>query len=189
MIDSSSSQALISGESLRGETRQSSNYYSTGTLYSSHRAMDGDRSTCAHTMKLLNSWWRIDLLGVYDISSITFSYSGHPHVDMTDGRIHVGNSRKNNGTANPLVKNISNENYMSLHSFDSGVSGRYITITVPGTRFLILCEVNITGTVKGNRLMMKKPTKQCWKCLFIRLPHGQPPVLLVRLPKYKYIAS
>uniref|UniRef100_A0A8C5ESH8 Fucolectin tachylectin-4 pentraxin-1 domain-containing protein n=1 Tax=Gouania willdenowi TaxID=441366 RepID=A0A8C5ESH8_GOUWI len=134
---------------LRGETRQSSNYYSTGTLYSSHRAMDGDRSTCAHTMKLLNSWWRIDLLGVYDISSITFSYSGHPHVDMTDGRIHVGNSRKNNGTANPLVKNISNENYMSLHSFDSGVSGRYITITVPGTRFLILCEVNITGTNVG----------------------------------------
>ena len=33
--------------------------------------------------------------------------------------------------------------------YDADVSGRYVTVFLPGIRFLILCEVKIFGTKKG----------------------------------------
>ncbi|KAF7654033.1 hypothetical protein LDENG_00075430 [Lucifuga dentata] len=88
----------------KGITCQSSNYCH---LFSS-RAVDGNETLCAHTDKEENPWWMIDLLGIYNITSVTiFNKIGAINDAVLNGaEIHIGNSRGQNG--------ITNQKY-SLH--------------------------------------------------------------------------
>ncbi len=73
--------------------------------------MDEDTTQCAHTEVLQNSWWRIDLMGVNNISYISIynrgqsnanQQNGRSNTDITGAQIHIGNSRENNGTNNSM---------------------------------------------------------------------------------------
>lgn len=101
-----SSTALCNAEDeteLNGTTSQSTDYIGpAGVPYVSTRAIDGNQTRCAHTRNEINSWWRIDLLGVYTISSIRIYNVEHHNSNITGSRIYIGNSREENGTTNRM---------------------------------------------------------------------------------------
>ncbi|KAM8726958.1 uncharacterized protein AB9X84_000828 isoform 1-T3 [Acanthopagrus schlegelii] len=132
-------------------TSQSSNYTDGSVDFSSGRAIDGDKTVCAHTKdEQGDHWWRIDLLGVYNISFVSIYNKNTTNTDMAGAQIHVGNSRENNGTNNKICANMTNfiKEQWNDYTCTEGVSGRYVTVSFPGEKALILCEVEIYGNKK-----------------------------------------
>ncbi|KAM8727177.1 uncharacterized protein AB9X84_000971 isoform 5-T8 [Acanthopagrus schlegelii] len=131
-------------------TSQSSDF-PPGSFYHSVKATDGDKTVCASTKdEQGNHWWRIDLLGVYNISFVSIYNKIWPNTNMTGAQIHVGNSRENNGTNNKMCAKITHFEVGEWNDFKCAerVSGRYVTVFLPGRRLLILCEVEIYGKKK-----------------------------------------
>uniref|UniRef100_A0A3B4UAV3 Fucolectin tachylectin-4 pentraxin-1 domain-containing protein n=1 Tax=Seriola dumerili TaxID=41447 RepID=A0A3B4UAV3_SERDU len=128
---------------LKGNTTQSSSY-SDGkiTLYSD-RAIDGNMTTCAHTSEMVNSWWRIDLLGVYNISCIAIYNKNHGNANIKGSQIFIGNSRE----IPPLMS--TDTNTYNCFNFNGEAVGRYVTVLTPGSHFTVLCDVKIWGSLKG----------------------------------------
>uniref|UniRef100_A0A671Z2U3 C-type lectin domain-containing protein n=1 Tax=Sparus aurata TaxID=8175 RepID=A0A671Z2U3_SPAAU len=147
-------------------TSQSSNYTNTeGVPYSSGRATDGNVTACAHTIEMeAEHWWRIDLLGVYNISRFSMYNKKTHNTNITGAQIHIGNSRENNGTNNKICTNITNFEGGQWNDFKctEQVSGRYVTVFLPGTRSLILCEVEIYGKRKASPFKLIKE-KKTWE--------------------------
>uniref|UniRef100_A0A3Q3BH37 Fucolectin tachylectin-4 pentraxin-1 domain-containing protein n=1 Tax=Kryptolebias marmoratus TaxID=37003 RepID=A0A3Q3BH37_KRYMA len=123
------------------------------TEHTSERAHDGDPSTCSQTEELLPSWWRIDLQGVYNVSCITIDNNNNNNnnnrsssSDISGAQIYVGFSRQNNGTNNK-VGNITGvtEGVPDAYKLSPAL-GRYVTVLLPMTKPLRLCEVNVTAT-------------------------------------------
>ncbi|XP_054898307.1 fucolectin-4-like [Poeciliopsis prolifica] len=127
---------------------QSSTYTAANIEFSSDKAFDGDRSSCAHTLQNINSWWRIDLNAVYNISCVSVFNPNYLNTNMLGAEIYIGNSLQTNDSKNTLVFNITSfqTNQINVFKFPTSVSGRYVTVIRPGNFFLVLCEVNITGT-------------------------------------------
>ncbi|XP_035983916.1 uncharacterized protein LOC118557740 [Fundulus heteroclitus] len=126
---------------------QSSTYTDDkGISYIADRAFDGNPSTCSHTKEETNSWWRIDLQGVYNISCISvYNTVRTDNVNIDGAKIYIGNSLQNNGISNTLVKSISGFTKDQIYGYElsPSVSGRYVTISIPENKFMILCEINI----------------------------------------------
>uniref|UniRef100_A0A3Q3H1G6 Fucolectin-like n=2 Tax=Kryptolebias marmoratus TaxID=37003 RepID=A0A3Q3H1G6_KRYMA len=123
-----------------------SSQYSSSTKNGAH---DGNRSTWAHTLQQVNSWWRIDLQGVYSISCISiYNDNSNNNRDISGAQIYIGSSLQNNGTNNKLVQNVTNfqKGQNNEYKFSTPVSGRYVTVIIPRNFFMVLCEVNIYGT-------------------------------------------
>ncbi|XP_030259824.1 C-type lectin lectoxin-Phi1-like [Sparus aurata] len=80
---------------------------------------------------------------------------------MTGAQIHVGNSRENNGTNNKICANMTPfiEEQWNNYTCAEQVSGRYVTVSFPETRFLILCEVEIYGKRKASPFKLIKENK------------------------------
>ncbi|XP_007555440.1 uncharacterized protein LOC103140270 isoform X1 [Poecilia formosa] len=112
--------------------------------YSSAKAIDGNPSSCSNTEELPDSWWSVDLHGVYNISCISIYNKKAVHSNIDGVKIYIGNFPQNNSINNKLVYNITDfkEEQNNLYSFGPAL-GRYVTI-MPKTP-LVLCEVNITG--------------------------------------------
>uniref|UniRef100_A0A8C6KML1 Fucolectin tachylectin-4 pentraxin-1 domain-containing protein n=1 Tax=Nothobranchius furzeri TaxID=105023 RepID=A0A8C6KML1_NOTFU len=72
------------------KSSQSSNYTDGSTIFSSNRAFDGDRSACSHTLQQENSWWSIDLQGVYNISCISIYNKIADNADISGSQIYIG---------------------------------------------------------------------------------------------------
>ncbi|XP_041844833.1 macrophage mannose receptor 1-like isoform X2 [Melanotaenia boesemani] len=104
---------------------QSSTFTGNGITYSSDRAVDGNYDKCSITDNK-QSWWKIDLRGIYNISCISIFNINATHADITNALIYIGNSRRNNGTNNTLDK------------------------------VAVLCEVNINGTIKESPFILIK---------------------------------
>lgn len=83
-------------------TSQSSNYLNGNDSFNSQRAVDGNKEICAHTIKQNNSWWTIDLRGVYNICCISIYNKDQGNIEINYSQIRVGNSRENNGTTHKL---------------------------------------------------------------------------------------
>uniref|UniRef100_A0A8C6KMM9 Fucolectin tachylectin-4 pentraxin-1 domain-containing protein n=1 Tax=Nothobranchius furzeri TaxID=105023 RepID=A0A8C6KMM9_NOTFU len=134
------------------KSSQSSNYTDGSTIFSSNRAFDGDRSACSHTLQQENSWWSIDLQGVYNISCISIYNKIADNADISGSQIYIGFSQQNNRTNNPLVQNITDfrKGHINMYYFSSPVLGRYVTVITPHNLHMILCDVNITGTQVGS---------------------------------------
>ncbi|XP_073341773.1 uncharacterized protein [Pagrus major] len=142
-----------------GTTSQSTVYTSEGTNFTSERAINGNMSECAHTLEQQSSWWTIDLLAVYNISSIKIYNTEHHNSDISDASIHIGNSRENNSIANNVCKCITNFIKNSCNDFQCNTSmlGRYITLSAP--KHLVLCEVRICGTKQESPFELIKENK------------------------------
>ena len=72
------------------------------------RAIDGNdasiygKRSCTHTSGQTKPWWRLDLLKRYQINTVTITNRGDCcHERINGAEIHVGNSLKDNGNANP----------------------------------------------------------------------------------------
>nr|XP_013858548.1 PREDICTED: uncharacterized protein LOC106514018 [Austrofundulus limnaeus] len=136
--------------------------------YISNRAYDGNTSTCSHTLKRDNSWWRIDLQGVYSISSISIYNTNLDNTDISNAQIYIGYSLPDKETDNnPYRFHFQHVNMnfcfvlssrvvriekfekdqINVYNLSTPVLGRYITLIRNG--FMVLCEVNITGTKIG----------------------------------------
>ncbi|XP_032414332.1 low affinity immunoglobulin epsilon Fc receptor-like [Xiphophorus hellerii] len=128
------------------------------TPLTADRAFDEDQSTCSYTEYQTNSWWIVDLQGVYNISCISisnFDY-GVKWTNISGAKIYIGNSRQNNGTNNKLVQNITNfqTKQINVYKFRSSVSGRYVTVIIPEEKYMVLCEVKITGTKMASPFLL-----------------------------------
>ncbi|CAJ1063012.1 fucolectin-1-like [Xyrichtys novacula] len=138
---------------LRGKATQSTRL--VNILASASNAIDGNRDndynhgSCTHTLAQVNPWWRVDLLDHYIITSIVVTNRGDCCPERINGaQIHVGNSLRDNGVANPLVGVIPQiQAGRSLNiTFTRLVEGRYVTITLTGAgKVLSLCEVEVYG--------------------------------------------
>ncbi|KAJ8354159.1 hypothetical protein SKAU_G00217260 [Synaphobranchus kaupii] len=98
----------------------------------------------SHTQGETNPWWRVDLLDVYRVSSVTIANRGDDLSErINEAEIHIGNSLRNNGNDNPKCAVITTIPPWEPVSFNcSGMVGRYINIFLPGyNRILTLCEV------------------------------------------------
>uniref|UniRef100_A0A3B4XM34 Fucolectin tachylectin-4 pentraxin-1 domain-containing protein n=1 Tax=Seriola lalandi dorsalis TaxID=1841481 RepID=A0A3B4XM34_SERLL len=134
---------FLSTTTLKGNTTQSSNYIDGTGTFSSDRAIDGNMSTCAHTNKTVDSWWRIDLLGVYNISCIAIYNIKHNNANITGAQIFIGNSREIHSL------NSTETNTYNYFHFNGEAVGRYVLVFTPVTNFTVLCDVKIWGSLKG----------------------------------------
>ncbi|XP_047454127.1 fucolectin-2-like [Mugil cephalus] len=138
-----------------GKTTQSSTY---GT-FSSDRAVDGIYSSCAHTENKSNSWWTIDLLGLYEISCININNTSHGNINLTNAHILIGNSSDGNFDQHNVCTTISDTTRGKNQTFecDNGpMSGRYVTVLLNTTSVVILCEVKIYGTKKDGLMLVRE---------------------------------
>ncbi|XP_015232695.1 PREDICTED: uncharacterized protein LOC107086339 [Cyprinodon variegatus] len=152
------------------EASQSSTFRDDNGPYTADRAFDGDPSTCSHSDNQINSWWRIDLQGVYNISCISIyniDQAGR-ETNITGAKIYIGNSLQNNGTNNKLVQNISNfqTNKYNVYKLQSSVLGRYVTVIIPTKPHMIICDIHITGIQLASPFKLIKKNKTWEEALY-----------------------
>ncbi|XP_014915124.1 fucolectin-1-like [Poecilia latipinna] len=138
---------------------QSTTYDGFFTKYSAYRAFDEYHSTCSYTEYLTNSWWTVDLQGVYNITCISIFnddkwYRSTP--DISGAKIYIGNSHQNFSTNNKLVKNITafKTGQTNVYEFSTSVSGRYVTVIIPEEKYMALCDMTITGTKMASPFLL-----------------------------------
>ncbi|XP_036394348.1 uncharacterized protein LOC118784294 [Megalops cyprinoides] len=140
---------------LRGKATQSSTY---SYMSRAAKAIDGNRDgvfsrgSCTHTEGETNPWWRLDLMDVYRVTSVTITNRVDFSERINRAEIRIGNSLKNNGNDNPLCTVILTIPPMESMTFNcSGMVGRYINVLLPGYgQFLTLCEVEVYATPAAN---------------------------------------
>uniref|UniRef100_A0A3B1JRD0 Si:ch211-215k15.4 n=1 Tax=Astyanax mexicanus TaxID=7994 RepID=A0A3B1JRD0_ASTMX len=123
-----------------------------------YNAIDGntdsnyDHGSCTATEWQENPWWRLDLLDEYTITSITITNRGNLPERLDGAEIHIGNSlhlANLNVAINVLKAGVISTipaGKSETYTFDSGISGRYINVFIPGkNRLLTLCEVEVYG--------------------------------------------
>ncbi|XP_038145518.1 uncharacterized protein LOC119786306 [Cyprinodon tularosa] len=144
---------------------QSSVYIKDDTNYAADRAFDGKINTCSHTTEQTNSWWRIDLQGVYNISCISVkNFEQGSTTDLSDTKFYIGNSLENNGTSNILIPHGTYR--YNVFRFDISVLGRYITVIKEKKEHLALCEISITGTKIDSPFKLIKQNKTWEEALY-----------------------
>ncbi|KAJ8340852.1 hypothetical protein SKAU_G00331430 [Synaphobranchus kaupii] len=119
-------------------------------------AIDGNRdstflhASCSHTNDDANPWWRVDLLEEYVIASVTITNRGDCCPEKINGaEIHIGNSLENNGIDNPQCSDVDSMALGETKTFqcEHPLSGRYVTVYLPRTGYLHLCEVEVNAWV------------------------------------------
>ncbi|KAI9515412.1 hypothetical protein NQZ68_026146 [Dissostichus eleginoides] len=89
------------------------------------------------------------ILESYIVTSIIITNRADCCAERLNGaEVHIGNSLKDNGAANPVVGVISHiPAGRSLNmTFTKLVEGRYVTVVVPGSgKYIVLCEVEVYG--------------------------------------------
>ncbi|XP_061090467.1 fucolectin-1-like [Conger conger] len=134
---------------LRGKATQSGLLSGSGAAYA---AIDGNRDpdfrhgSCAHTSISPNSWWRVDLLRSYLITSVTITNRRDCCGDRINGaQILIGDSLENNGINNARCSKIETMTAGETKTFPCPglMLGRYVTVHLPGANYLQLCEVEV----------------------------------------------
>ncbi|KAI3375685.1 hypothetical protein L3Q82_003984 [Scortum barcoo] len=104
--------------------------------------------SCSSTNFENNPWWRLDLRGQYQISTVEVVRRSDSFIqNINDAEIRIGNSLENNGNNNPRCAVISVTNDITM-AFNCGqMEGRYVNIFQPKINGLIqLCEVKVYAT-------------------------------------------
>ncbi|XP_008429135.1 fucolectin-7-like isoform X1 [Poecilia reticulata] len=142
---------------LRGKASQSSQYKGDpwNAFVDASNAIDGNlnadltKGSCTHTDTENNPWWRVDLLDSYIVTQVVITNRGDCCAQQSNGlEVRIGNSLRQDGTANPLVATISSIAAGSSYTinFAERVEGQYVIIIAPGvSRVLHVCEVEVYG--------------------------------------------
>jgi hypothetical protein len=130
------------------------------------RAVDGNTSgnyghkSVTHTQAKKESWWQVDLAGVYDIETINVynrtdccgERLSNFYVMVSDTPFPADlNSAKNQANWNQHVADQAKQK----ESFTVGTKGRYVQVQLAGSNNLSLAEVEVMGRVA------KKPVSFC----------------------------
>ncbi|XP_018419889.1 PREDICTED: uncharacterized protein LOC108793438 [Nanorana parkeri] len=129
---------------------------STQSYYgSAQNAKDGSlannylRSQCSYTNKEDGPWWMVDLNKPHKIMSVAITNRVLEccRERIFGAEIRIGNNPEKGGTSNPRCGVISSIESGEKLSFScQGMTGRYVTITIPGrAEHLVLCEVQVFG--------------------------------------------
>ncbi|XP_063055656.1 uncharacterized protein LOC134449570 [Engraulis encrasicolus] len=138
---------------LKGKATQSSQF---SRLTHAENAIDGGLDTeylsgsCAHTRLQSDPWWRVDLMAVHRVESVTITNREDCCEWRLDGaEILVGNSLENNGNSNPVCAVVSSIPAGESITFQcNGMEGRFVNIIRPGCfKFLSLCEVEVHASL------------------------------------------
>ncbi|XP_062322161.1 uncharacterized protein LOC134023818 [Osmerus eperlanus] len=132
----------------RGRATQSSTFEVEGCA---KHAIDGSRNSdynknsCTKTDGRTNSWWRVDLLDTYEVSSVTVTNRDQLPERINRAEIRIGNSLENDGNSNPRCAVISSIPAGGSTTFQcQGMQGRYVNVFLPGYKqYLTLCEVEV----------------------------------------------
>nr|Q9I931.1 RecName: Full=Fucolectin-1; Flags: Precursor [Anguilla japonica]BAB03523.1 fucolectin-1 [Anguilla japonica] len=145
---------------VRGKATQSTLPSGAGAVLSLPGfAIDGNRDSdfshgsCSHTTNSPNPWWRVDLLQLYTITSVTITNRGDCCGERISGaRILIGNSLENNGINNPACSVIGSMETGETRTFHcpQPMIGRYVTVYLPKTEVLQLCEVEVNALLPVN---------------------------------------
>ncbi|XP_053335738.1 fucolectin-like [Clarias gariepinus] len=135
---------------LRGIAAQSSTFVN---VYSANLAIDGNTASnlgsgsCTHTNGDYGTWWRLDLLALFDISTVIITNRGDAFSERINGaEIHIGKSLVNNGNNNPRCVVISSIPAGVSANYTCNMMGRYVNIIIPNiNQYLTLCEVQVFG--------------------------------------------
>ncbi|KAM9324373.1 uncharacterized protein PAF06_000406 [Gastrophryne carolinensis] len=139
------------GENLafRGIVSQSSTYDKFGAA---ENAIDGSTSSrymsqhCSHTDLEFKPWWMVDINKVYNVTKVIILNRGDCCKDRIEGaEIRVGNSAARGGTRNPICATITSLGLGKEQGYICGLVGKYVTVTLPRTEYLALCEVKVYG--------------------------------------------
>ncbi|XP_007245651.3 uncharacterized protein si:ch73-359m17.2 isoform X1 [Astyanax mexicanus] len=120
-------------------------------LADAEHAIDGNsdshyfRGSCTHTMHEKDPWWRVELPGVYLVTSVTITNRGDCcGFRIIGAQIRVGNSLKNNGNENKLVATVGNLENGAEKTYNFTAEGRFVNIFLPGeNKILTVCEVKV----------------------------------------------
>ncbi|XP_064182541.1 fucolectin-4-like [Anguilla rostrata] len=144
---------------LRGKATQSAQLRGQYDAFAhASNAIDGNRDSnyhhgsCTHT-EGANPWWRVDLLQVYTIASVTITNRGDCCGERISGaRILIGNSLESNGINNPQCSMIGIMTAGETRTFRCShpMTGRYVTVYLPKTDYLHLCEVEVNALLPFN---------------------------------------
>ncbi|XP_064196414.1 fucolectin-4-like [Anguilla rostrata] len=146
---------------LSGRATQSDVYNSQNEVGYSHasNAIDGNKDShflhgsCTITTGGANPWWRVDLLQVYTITSVTIINRGDCCGERINGAlILIGNSLEQNGINNPQCNMIGFLATGETRTFQcpQPMIGRYVTVYLPKTEYLQICEVEVNALLPAN---------------------------------------
>ncbi|KAJ8405085.1 hypothetical protein AAFF_G00330060 [Aldrovandia affinis] len=142
---------------LRGRASQSQILSSSETSLSQPiNAIDGNRNSnffegsCSCTSASPAPWWRVDLIQMHTISSVTITNRGDCCADRMNGvRIHIGNSLENDGKDNPqcsVVDAIGPGQTKTFHCKQE-MFGRYVVLYHVREEYLTICEVEVNAWI------------------------------------------
>nr|Q9I927.1 RecName: Full=Fucolectin-5; Flags: Precursor [Anguilla japonica]BAB03527.1 fucolectin-5 [Anguilla japonica] len=124
-----------------------------GYAIDGNRDSDSSHGSCSHTTNGPNPWWRVDLLQVYTIASVTITNRGDCCGErITGAHILIGNSLENNGINNPQCSTVGIMTAGETRTFHCSrpMIGRYVTVYLPKTEYLQLCEVEVNALLPAN---------------------------------------
>ncbi|KAI7814514.1 FBP32II precursor, partial [Triplophysa rosa] len=146
--------SLAENLALKGTATQSSTYPEWLAQY----AIDGVRygpdayaspfCSATETSSESNPWWRLDLLDVYNISTVIITAHDDYLSQANGAEIRIGNSLVNNGNNNPICAVTPDPLPNNTVSYSCGVmEGRYVNVILSGRKaYLTLCEVEVYET-------------------------------------------
>ncbi|GMH44697.1 hypothetical protein BSKO_12649 [Bryopsis sp. KO-2023] len=127
------------------------------------RAVDGNRNSvygagsCTHTTFMAKPWWQVDLLKSLHVTKVVITNRGDCCWDRLNWfKVQVGDNP--NGGANRVCVQKGIQGRGETKSWNCPLKGRFVRITLPGTQYLTLCEVQVFANVQvGNDGLPQEP--------------------------------
>ncbi|KAL8221778.1 UNVERIFIED_CONTAM: hypothetical protein K2H54_074478 [Gekko kuhli] len=115
-------------------------------------SVDFMRRSCTHTNLDRNPWWTVDLKAEFNVSSVSLTNREDCCAwRLNDAEIRIGNSLEEGGSTNPRCATVTSVGAGETQNYEcEGMQGMYVTITIPGVRYLTLCEVQVFGVKADN---------------------------------------
>ena len=123
--------------------------------HGSNLAVDGNyvpdfnASSCLHTAKETNPWWRVDLQKVVMVSQIFLVRRWFCcFSQLHDFEVRIGNKLSNHGNSNPRCGGLHSLWYSKTKVIrcPSPLIGRYVNIQSIGpSKHLVICEIEVHG--------------------------------------------
>ncbi|GMH44734.1 hypothetical protein BSKO_12686 [Bryopsis sp. KO-2023] len=127
------------------------------------RAVDGNRNSvygagsCTHTTFMAKPWWQVDLLKSLHVTRVVITNRGDCCWDRLNWfKVQVGEAP--DGGENDVCVQKGIQGRGETKSWNCPLKGRYVRVTLPGTQYLTLCEVQVFANVRvGNDGLRQEP--------------------------------
>ncbi|XP_071945661.1 scavenger receptor cysteine-rich domain-containing protein DMBT1-like [Antedon mediterranea] len=150
---------VYDGVLLTGGTATQSSYGWSGEAA---RAIDGNRNhlyggnSCTHTQNEANSWWKVDLLETFDITSVTIFNRADCCTDRIVGAIVRVSREEDSQSGEQCGEPVSSIDVSRSPRIvrKCTLNGQYVSVTV--SNYLTLCEVEVFGTPDADTIAARE---------------------------------